>query len=60
MSLTPLNPKGWPPPRGYANGLAGEGRLVILGGQIGWDAQGASPRASFRRCARRCSTSLPC
>lgn len=40
MSLTPLNPKGWPPPRGYANGLAGEGRLVILGGQIGWDAQG--------------------
>ena len=40
MSLTPLNPKGWPPPRGYSNGLAGEGRLVILGGQIGWDAQG--------------------
>jgi enamine deaminase RidA (YjgF/YER057c/UK114 family) len=40
MSLTPLNPKGWPAPRGYANGLAGEGRLVILGGQIGWDAQG--------------------
>ena len=40
MSLTPLNPKGWPAPRGYANGIAGEGRLVILGGQIGWDAQG--------------------
>lgn len=40
MSLTPLNPKGWPPPRGYANGLAGEGRLVVLGGQIGWDAGG--------------------
>ena len=40
MSLTPLNPKGWPAPRGYANGLAGEGRLVILGGQIGWDPQG--------------------
>lgn len=40
MSLTPLNPKGWPAPRGYSNGLAGEGRLVILGGQIGWDAQG--------------------
>jgi enamine deaminase RidA (YjgF/YER057c/UK114 family) len=40
MSLTPLNPKAWPAPRGYANGLAGEGRLVILGGQVGWDAQG--------------------
>jgi enamine deaminase RidA (YjgF/YER057c/UK114 family) len=40
MSLTPINPPGWPVPRGYANGMAGEGRLVLTGGQIGWDAQG--------------------
>ncbi len=40
MSLTNLQPKGWPAPRGYANGLMGEGRLVIIGGQIGWDAAG--------------------
>ena len=40
MTLTPLHPKGWPAPKGYSNGLTGEGRLVILGGQIGWDAQG--------------------
>ncbi|MCW8084922.1 RidA family protein [Sabulicella glaciei] len=40
MSLTALHPKGWPAPRGYSNGLMGEGRLVILGGQVGWDAQG--------------------
>jgi enamine deaminase RidA (YjgF/YER057c/UK114 family) len=40
MSLTPLLPPGWPTPRGYANGLAGEGRLAILGGQIGWDTEG--------------------
>lgn len=40
MTLTALHPKGWPAPKGYSNGLAGEGRLVILGGQIGWDAQG--------------------
>lgn len=38
--LTPLLPAGWPAPRGYSNGLVGEGRLVVLGGQIGWDAQG--------------------
>ncbi len=38
--LTPLLPPGWPAPRGYSNGLAGEGRLVVLGGQIGWDAAG--------------------
>lgn len=40
MSLSALHPKGWPAPKGYSNGLVGEGRLVILGGQIGWDAQG--------------------
>ncbi len=40
MSLTSLHPKGWPAPKGYSNALMGEGRVVLLGGQIGWDAQG--------------------
>jgi len=40
MSLTALQPPGWPPPRGYANGMAAEGRVVLIGGQIGWDAAG--------------------
>lgn len=40
MSLTPINPPGWPRPKGYANGMAGEGRLVLTGGQIGWDTEG--------------------
>lgn len=40
MSLIALHPKGWPAPKGYANGLMGEGRIVIIGGQIGWDASG--------------------
>jgi enamine deaminase RidA (YjgF/YER057c/UK114 family) len=40
MTLTRLQPPGWPQPKGYANGFLGEGRLVIIGGQIGWDAQG--------------------
>lgn len=44
MSLTNLQPKGWPAPRGYANGLMGEGRIVIIGGQIGWDASGRFAR----------------
>lgn len=38
--LTSLHPPGWPAPRGYANGMAGRGRLVLVGGQIGWDAEG--------------------
>lgn len=40
MTHQVLQPAGWPRPRGYANGIAAEGRLVVLAGQIGWDAQG--------------------
>ena len=32
-----LLPNGWPRPKGYANGVAAEGRLVFVAGQIGWD-----------------------
>jgi enamine deaminase RidA (YjgF/YER057c/UK114 family) len=36
-----LHPKDWKPAKGYANGVAAEGRLVFIAGQIGWtkDAQ---------------------
>ncbi len=34
-----LQPPGWAPPRGYANGVAASGRLVSVAGQIGWNAQ---------------------
>ena len=40
MSLETLQPPGWPQPKGYANGMAGRGRTVLVGGQIGWDAEG--------------------
>ena len=35
-----LQPDGWVPPRGYANGVAAEGRMVFVAGQIGWNARG--------------------
>jgi enamine deaminase RidA (YjgF/YER057c/UK114 family) len=35
-----LQPCGWPAPKGYANGMAADGRLVVTGGVIGWDLQG--------------------
>jgi enamine deaminase RidA (YjgF/YER057c/UK114 family) len=38
-----LQPDGWPAPKGYANGMAAEGRLVVTGGVIGWDDQGRLP-----------------
>jgi enamine deaminase RidA (YjgF/YER057c/UK114 family) len=38
-----LQPSGWPAPKGYANGMAADGRLVVTGGVIGWDPQGNLP-----------------
>ena len=33
-----LNPRGWKPPVGYANGVSARGRLVFTGGVVGWNA----------------------
>ncbi|WP_274424683.1 RidA family protein [Chelativorans sp. YIM 93263] len=33
-----LQPDGWAKPVGYANGVAARGRLVFVGGQIGWNS----------------------
>ncbi len=41
--LTALHPEGWPAPRGYSNAMMGRGRLVLVGGQVGWDAEGHFP-----------------
>lgn len=35
-----LNPPGWPRPKGYANGIEAEGRLIFVAGQIGWTPEG--------------------
>ncbi|HEV7259074.1 MAG TPA: RidA family protein [Bosea sp. (in: a-proteobacteria)] len=33
-------PEGWPVPRGYANGMVAEGRVLVTGGLVGWDTNG--------------------
>jgi enamine deaminase RidA (YjgF/YER057c/UK114 family) len=38
-----LQPSGWPVPKGYANGMTADGRLVVTGGVIGWDMHGHLP-----------------
>jgi len=35
-----LQPSGWPAPKGYANGMAADGRIVVTGGVIGWNSEG--------------------
>ena len=34
-----LQPAGWAPPSGYANGVSAAGRQIYVGGQIGWNAE---------------------
>lgn len=34
-----LQPPGWAPPKGYANGIAARGTTVFVGGQIGWNGR---------------------
>ncbi len=37
MSHEILQLPGWPRPRGYANGVAADGRQIFVSGQIGWN-----------------------
>ena len=34
-----LQPPGWARAKGFSNGIAAQGRLVFIAGQVGWDAQ---------------------
>ena len=47
MTAQILLPEGWPRPRGYSNGVAAEGRMVFVAGQIGWDERGVFHAADF-------------
>ncbi|WP_109466704.1 RidA family protein [Albibacillus kandeliae] len=38
MATITVHPEGWKPAKGYANGMIGEGRVLFVGGQIGWTA----------------------
>jgi enamine deaminase RidA (YjgF/YER057c/UK114 family) len=36
-SAATLQPKGWPRPSGYSNGVLAQGRQVFIAGQVGWN-----------------------
>ena len=36
--MNTLQPDGWAPAKGYANGIAARGVQIFVGGQIGWNA----------------------
>lgn len=34
-----IQPDGWAPAKGYANGVLAKGGILYIGGQIGWNSQ---------------------
>ena len=55
----PVEPKGWPRPAGYSNGMIVRpgGRLLFVAGQIGWDTAGRFPE-SFEGQLRQALTNV--
>ena len=37
--LRVLQPEGWAPAKGYANGIAASGEMIFVAGMIGWNGQ---------------------
>jgi len=46
-------PPGWPRPKGYANGVVAQGRMLFIAGMIGWDADGVFHSNDFGAQARQ-------
>src|SRR2546428_611944 len=42
--LLVINPDSLARPRGYSHGVKGQGELVFVAGQIGWDRVGTVPK----------------
>ena len=49
-----LQPPGWAKPKGYANGIVAEGRLVFVAGQVGWDETGTFQVHDFVAQVHQC------
>ncbi|HEY8356646.1 MAG TPA: RidA family protein [Ramlibacter sp.] len=46
-------PEGWPRPKGYANGVVAQGRMLFIAGMIGWDADSVFHTDDFGAQARQ-------
>jgi enamine deaminase RidA (YjgF/YER057c/UK114 family) len=38
-----LQPAGWPRPKGYSNGMAARGRIIVTAGVVGWNEEERFP-----------------
>ncbi len=48
-----LHPRGWKPAKGFSNGVAAEGRMVFLAGQVGWNVEQRFESRDFVAQARQ-------
>lgn len=48
-----LHPPNWKTAKGYANGVAADGRMVFVAGQIGWNAEQQFESRDFVMQARQ-------
>ena len=48
-----LQPPGWKKPKGYANGIVTQGRIVFVAGQVGWNAEEKFETSDFAGQARQ-------
>ena len=53
-----LQPPGWTPPKGNANGIAAQGTQVFVGGQIGWNARQQFESDDFVAQARQALSNI--
>jgi enamine deaminase RidA (YjgF/YER057c/UK114 family) len=40
---TVVQPEGWAVPRGYSNGIVAQGKMLFVGGQVGWNPKSPTP-----------------
>jgi enamine deaminase RidA (YjgF/YER057c/UK114 family) len=41
---TVILPEGWVRPRGYSNGIVATGKMLFIGGMVGWDPRSPEPK----------------
>jgi enamine deaminase RidA (YjgF/YER057c/UK114 family) len=47
MTISMVNPPGWPRPKGYSNGVISSGRVLHVAGQVGWTKDGVFEAKDF-------------
>jgi enamine deaminase RidA (YjgF/YER057c/UK114 family) len=58
VAHTFLHPRGWKSAKGFSNGVAAEGRMIFLAGQVGWNAEQRFESADFVAQARQALTNI--